>query len=1321
MAAAAALLAVSQWLHAPSVEYLVPVLVATVAAAATCLLVTGAQRWWAVSSCVGLLAAAALAISAQRQLWLVQHDWDSWRRAATVGGLDALRQGLDRATVRSADVAQRALAAGTDRQAAFNRLHALVDRHPDEGVVVYSADSAFAWAGALHAPIDELHEGTSVVPTPFYLALQTVVRRGDTRAIAVSLIDAAPPGDRLASTLAKPVAAAARLARFAFAPPSDSGTSSDVLRYGIGGRRLFDVRAVSLVQGEVAQHVTESVRARAGAAFMFALVCFIIGVWRGTRMLSQRAAALAVGLACTALVPLSQYSNLTRLFDPAVYFTAEGGPLTGNAGALAATSALVLLGVLTVYRRHGQGVSFWTAGVAILLVAGLGPFLLRDLARGIQPPVAGVDARLWLIWQIPLFLAATAVLLAGTAAGGAVLGARRGAPPWMAPAVAGLAGVLAPAVWQAPGRWPWWYSIVWIVGIALLALSRRTRFVILSAATVAAFGATTLVWGRTARGRVEAAERDLASLSQPDSVAFTFLSRFGMSLAGDEAPSTRQSLLQHYVASDIAAAGNPVALSAWPTDSGPVAEFRTADIPNPRQAVAGIVARARQAGMAIIESVPTDTAVEIVMAAPGADSGVTAVVLAPRSRLFQTDPFARLLGLETDPEVEPPYTLRLRGGIVSPSDTGEMTWWREDSELHGDWVVPTGRAAASAHVEVELRPLDALIQRGALIVLLDLAIVGLLWLASVVADGGAGRWFRARRRTWGRSFRAQLTLALFAFFVIPAIAFATWSYGQLATDATQSRALVVSEALRALPTSPEVPLALPAESDRIDTPLLLYRGGELHEASDPLYGDLAPIGRFLPPPVEVTLVVRGEEAATEAEQVDGARTLFGYRVLTASESPPLVVAAPARAAELPLGRRRRDLGILVLFATAIGALGALWLSGVAARQLARPIRTLREAALSLAAGARMPPLEGEPTVEFNPVFTAFRRMAEDLNSSRTALEEAQRRTAAVLRNVASGVVAVDLDRRVSLANPRAEALLGGRLPPGTPLESVAPRPVAPLIERFLASGRDEEEFELSLEQQQLRGTLTRLARGGAVLTLDDVTELARAQRVLAWGEMARQVAHEIKNPLTPIRLGVQHLRRARADSRVDFDRVLDQNVNQILAEIDRLDEIARSFSRYGAGPGERERATVIDVAAVVREVVSLEQMGEDSSVVWRESGVDAPVYAMGRADELKEVLLNLLENARHAQATDVSITVSRNGAGGASPATITVRDDGHGIPTEILPRIFEPHFSTRTSGSGLGLAISRQLVEGWGGSIAVESTAGQGAVVTLTLRGPSTS
>src|SRR5207237_9781814 len=143
-----------------------------------------------------------------------------------------------------------------------------------------------------------------------------------------------------------------------------------------------------------------------------------------------------------------------------------------------------------------------------------------------------------------------------------------------------------------------------------------------------------------------------------------------------------------------------------------------------------------------------------------------------------------------------------------------------------------------------------------------------------------------------------------------------------------------------------------------------------------------------------------------------------------------------------------ELSVLVLFATALGAAAALWLSGIAARQLARPIGSLRTAALALAAGERLPPLDSEPTAEFRPVFAAFRRMASDLNASRSALEETQRRLAAILRNVASGVIAVDRSGRVALANPRADDLPGAALPPAVSLAAVAParlmEPVSPV-------------------------------------------------------------------------------------------------------------------------------------------------------------------------------------------------------------------------------------------------------------------------------------
>jgi nitrogen fixation/metabolism regulation signal transduction histidine kinase len=236
--------------------------------------------------------------------------------------------------------------------------------------------------------------------------------------------------------------------------------------------------------------------------------------------------------------------------------------------------------------------------------------------------------------------------------------------------------------------------------------------------------------------------------------------------------------------------------------------------------------------------------------------------------------------------------------------------------------------------------------------------------------------------------------------------------------------------------------------------------------------------------------------------------------------------------------------------------------------------------------------------------------------------------------------------------------------------------------------------------------------GAAVVTVDDLTELARAQRVLAWGEMARQVAHEIKNPLTPIRLGVQHLRRAYADRRGNYEEILERNVARVLAEIDRLDEIARAFSRYGTAPDQRPPGVPTDVAAIARDVVVLERMGQ-GAVTWEIDGADQPILAFARDDELREVLLNLLENARHAHATIVRVSVSIDDEGVA----LRVADDGEGIPPDILTRVFEPHFSTRTSGSGLGLAISRRMIEGWGGTISLASERGRGTTVLMRLRG----
>ena len=636
---------------------------------------------------------------------------------------------------------------------------------------------------------------------------------------------------------------------------------------------------------------------------------------------------------------------------------------------------------------------------------------------------------------------------------------------------------------------------------------------------------------------------------------------------------------------------------------------------------------------------------------------------------------------------------------------------RVGTELHGDWPLAGGGAPTRAHLEVDLRGLDTLIPRGGLLVLVNLGVVALVWLVGALADGRVGRWLRLQRRNI-RSYRARLSIALFLFFLVPAAAFAVWSWRQLVDDAQASRRLLVTETMRAFAGDPTHPDVLRAEARRLDTKLLVYRSGILVAASDSTFAELAPMGYLLRPEIALAIDVADEVSATMPEPLDGATGMLGYRVLPGSRGAT-VLAAPARVDDVLLERRRRDLSVLVLFATALGAGAALWLSAVAAGQLARPIAALRSSARAVARGENVLSLDAHGASEFVPVFSAFRAMARDLGESRTALVEAQRRTDAVLRTVASGVIAIDEDGRVILANPRSESILGRRSAPGTLMSDIADPAIAARVSGFLAAPREADGFELEREGRTLRGQLTRLERGGAVLTLDDVTDLARAQRVLAWGEMARQVAHEIKNPLTPIRLGVQHLRRTYG--RPDFADVLEQNVSRILTEIDRLDEIARSFSRYGGGPEERAPAIATDVAAIVQDVVALETLGV-STVDWR-CAIDADVpHALARPDELREVLLNLFENARLADAHIVTARVLVVRTPDGPRVRIEVTDDGSGIAGDVLPRIFEPHFSTRTSGSGLGLAITRRMVDSWGGAVSIESAAGQGTTIRVDLR-----
>ncbi len=1307
-AVAVALLAASGWLAEPRVGYLAAGVIATIGAAvALWRSPSPSGRVPLALAVAALLIASAVAARAQVRLERFAHAPEEVGRQEAAAQRDRLRRRVDDELVVLRDVARRARSIPAEPRAAVKMLdHALGDtRH--RAAIVLRGDTMVVWAGTLHADPAQLRGSGGVVATPFGLTIYVADDSGPARIVVASLLYAASPADHLTRGFAQRLASGEVSEGFTFAPATDTARA-DELRYMDAGHPLFLARAIIPSEGEVRFRLLERARVRVGIALMVALLAFFIAVSQRRSGAIMIVGGALVVLRSIAIVPFSEFSTRSRLFDASVYFLPAGRAYTANAAALALTSATLLLFVLLAKRRIGQKIPRAVAMALAALAIAVGPFAVRALSRGIAPPAEGASWELWLVWNIPLCLAATALLVLATWAGGRALGGRRGAPIWVGPTVALLAATLAPLVWQAPGQWPQWYTILWALAVAAIVLARRSHRTLLACATVAALAAATVVWGSASRGRVELAERDVRGLAAPDAYGVTLGERLAASMQGEDLPLTPQALLERYVISDLSSSGYPVALVSWHGNEL-VAVFGSApfDVAFDTVGMAAIAAEAKNA------KVVTTTRAGVygvrVIAVP-MRGGAATILVAPKTRLIGTDAYARWLGLASSESNEPPYTVQVVSDSVLSRDA--MLWRRVSGELHGNWPVLGPSGPARAHVEVDLRGLDSLLPRGGLLVIIDLFVVSLVWLLSAFADDRVGRWLRLRRRQV-RSYRARLSVVLFLFFLVPAAAFAVWSWQQLFDDAQASRRLLVTETMRAFAGDPAQPDWLRREGRRLDTKLLAYRNGVLTGASDSLFADFAPMGRLLRPDVALELNVADELSATMPEPLSGSTGMLGYRVLPGTKGS-LVLAAPARVDDFLLDRRRRDLGVLVLFASALGAAAALWLSAVAARQLARPIASLREAARAVARGESELPLQANAVSEFLPVFTAFRAMAHDLGESRSALVEAQRRTDAVLRTVASGVIAVDEHGRVILANPQAEALLGGVPKPGESISRVGSAAVARRVAGFLGSGLDSDGFESERGGRTLRGQLTCLDRGGAVLTLDDVTELARAQRVLAWGEMARQVAHEIKNPLTPIRLGVQHLRRAWG--RPEFETVLDQNVSRILTEIDRLDEIARAFSRYGSAPEEGPPAIPTDVGAIVKDVVALETLGE-GTVRWQCEVVGIVPAALGRPDELREVLLNLFENARHASAHTVTARVSSvTRSDGSAWIRIDVVDDGTGIPEEVQPKIFEPHFSTRTSGSGLGLAITRRLVEGWGGEVSIERSSGSGTTVRVELR-----
>ncbi len=1270
---------------------------------------------------LAVLAGVAGAVGlTQRRLTLIEDAWPAQREARVEAASGRLRGDLHEAFQLAERLAARAVeVADGAQEVAFSRLHGLIPQSGVEsGVAILDPNgSPRAWAGRQRLRPLATGDSLAVRTTGYYLVLET--RRhspGGRLAVAGVLIWAHPAVADRSRSLAELFRQRTEVGLEVYAPGA-APDSRNVFDYTepttAGDRLLFSTEPVPPTQAEA-----RDIAAASGARVLVWLLLLLVGLGVALgQSPSTRLLALPAGAWLAVRAPIRAALGVHSPFSSTTYFLPLLGPVTSSAAALGLTGALVVVAAL-LWRPRGR----WRVprAAAGWLLAALMPPTVVLLGRGITPVAAGASLSLWIAWQLALFLPAAGMLLMGRAmqegeAAGRIL------TPVIAGAAAALAGAGALVLWTPADGLPAWYPLLWIpLAIAVtLPASRRRAFAAI--ALVAGTLTAAVTWSEAVEGRLRLAERDVAHLGRVEDAAVPpLLASFETRVAAIPRVSLQSRMYTLWVRSPLAAERYPARLTLWTPAGAQLAELPLDQIGVPDSALARMVRELPPAEERAVERFDGVPGVHYVLVARLDTASVLTVAIGPRSTLVAPGRLGRLLHPSVA-RVSPQYRLELPPPAL---DAGArvLPWqWRRDGwsvRAERTLPLPGGRRQVRAFVELQ-DPGPALV-RAALVMVLDLAVLLLLWIVTAFAAGGITR--RLRWRQLLHSFRVQLTAALAAFFIIPTVAFTAWTFSHFQEEAERGRDLLIAQSLRdpALAAASLDSLNASVDStlrllgDRINADLAFYRGGSFVSASAPILRELGVLGPLMDPEAYQALALEGDLEATRDGAIPSLAERVGYRVI--QPGPPEevgVLASPqvAEVAGLGAPARQMDLALVLLLATLAGIGAAVLAAGRAGRALSRPVAELRRSALALGRGLPMPDDITPPPYEFEPVFGAFSRMAADISASRAALEAARRRTAAVLATVATGVVGLDPEGRVLIANRQAVELLGTPLEEGSVLGDVLADPWGPLLDavrEFLGHPlRAPPAAEFTVDRRRIALQIAPLGTdvSGVVLALNDVTDLSRAERVLAWGEMARQVAHEIKNPLTPLRLGIQHLQRAHRDRRPDFDRTLEETSERILSEIDRLDTIARAFSRFAAPGAEAPPLERLDLVAVATEVIQLYRLAGEGAVV----ELDAPAHfwARARRDEVKEVLVNLLENARNAGARRISVAIRGR--------VIRVADDGVGVPADQLPRIFEPRFSTTTSGSGLGLPIVRRLVEGWGGTIDVESEAGRGTVATVTL------
>jgi PAS domain S-box-containing protein len=360
------------------------------------------------------------------------------------------------------------------------------------------------------------------------------------------------------------------------------------------------------------------------------------------------------------------------------------------------------------------------------------------------------------------------------------------------------------------------------------------------------------------------------------------------------------------------------------------------------------------------------------------------------------------------------------------------------------------------------------------------------------------------------------------------------------------------------------------------------------------------------------------------------------------------------------------------------------------------------------------------------------KASDDARSSQQQVERERRKLEVILARLSTGVVALEPDMRVRTANQAAGAILGADLDRHVGESVLALAESRPLLSQFLMvaanhlqGGVSEWREQIVLRDDDGRRVLmcacTELpgeadSPNGYVIVFDDITALLQAQRDAAWGEVARRLAHEIKNPLTPIQLSAERLRRRYLRVESGDDDLLDRATHTIIQQVEAMKQMVNAFSEYARTPSMD--VSRFDVNALITEVSELYAHQEKRPIIKLSLGANLPQIEADPG-RLRQVLHNLLRNAleaveHHVEAW-IEISTRRVQSADADLVEIKVVDNGPGFLSDIVHQAFDPYVTSKPKGTGLGLAIVKKLVEEHGGQISARNREQGGAEISILI------